>query len=78
MLDVAAGAKVSIPTICYLESGFDVQTKHVTKKKIARYFDVEIEQIFPVTMVGRITQNEYVEKKLAEDRKSAGNPSSEA
>jgi DNA-binding XRE family transcriptional regulator len=78
MIDVAAGAKVSIATLCYLESGFDAQTKHYTKKKLARYFDVEIEQLFPVTMVGRITQNEYLEKRIAEDKKSAGNSSSEA
>lgn len=77
-LEVAAGAKISVATVVSLEAGFDVQTLEDTKSKLARYFDVPVEEIFPVSMVGRITKNEYLEKKIAEDKKSVENSSSGA
>jgi len=62
---VAAGAGISPATVSYIEHGFDSRVTEDTKNKIARFFEVDIDDIFPVEMLG----GRPVEEILAEKEK---------
>jgi len=49
---LAAGVGVGIPTIYYIEQGYDEKTTIETKKKFAKFFKCDINDIFPVEMIG--------------------------
>jgi len=57
--ELASGAGISIATIFNIEHGYDATTTEETKKKIADFFKVDIDDIFPAEMVGSITKEEY-------------------
>jgi transcriptional regulator with XRE-family HTH domain len=47
-IEVAEGADVAISTLWMIEKGFVKKTTHETKKKLADFFEVDIEELFPV------------------------------
>jgi len=49
---VCAGANVSIGTLWLIEQGFDKKTTDETKEKLARYFGVQVSDLFPVEVRG--------------------------
>jgi len=59
---VAAAAGVSITTIYYLELGYEERATDELKKKIADFFQVDVEDIFPVEMVGNRSKAEFLGK----------------
>jgi DNA-binding XRE family transcriptional regulator len=67
---VAVGAGVSITSVYYLELGYEERTTAKTKEKLAKFFECDVEDIFPCEMIG----NEPREKFLDEIRKGNGRP----
>ena len=64
---LAVAADVSHATIFYLEAGHEEKISDSTKQKLADYFGCQVDELFPVVMVGKITQQEYLERKIKED-----------
>ena len=60
--ELAVHAGVSVTTIYFLEMGYEERTTDETKKKIARFFDADVDDIFPCEMIGNVTHDEFVEK----------------
>ncbi len=69
-LQVAAGAGVSIACLYYLEAGFESRVREKTKKKLARFFEADVDDIFPVEMIGNEPQAVFIEKA----KKKTGQP----
>lgn len=59
--------KISTATYFYLESGVDTGSVKL-KQRVADFFSCEVSDIFPVEMIGSITKEEYLRRKLEEDR----------
>jgi transcriptional regulator with XRE-family HTH domain len=49
---VAASAGVSIATLWMLESGFDKKATAKTKRKLAKFYGVQVGDLFPVEVRG--------------------------
>jgi len=62
-LQVASRAEISIGTLSFIEKGYDENTTEETKRKLAKFLDCEVEDIFPAQMIGNITKEKYEEKK---------------
>ena len=67
---LAVGAGVSLTTVFYLELGYEARTGEDIKKKLAEFFDVDVEDVFPCQMLG----NEPMEKGLGKIKKGIGQP----
>ncbi|MBA7496148.1 hypothetical protein ES702_06746 [subsurface metagenome] len=59
---LAVGVGVSVPTIWMLEQGYDERTTKETKQKFADFFKCDIDDLFPVEMVGN-KPKEYPKEK---------------
>jgi transcriptional regulator with XRE-family HTH domain len=68
--EVAVGADVSVVTLYSLEMGYEERTTDEVKKKLTKFFDVDLDDLFPVEMVG----NQPREKYLAKIKKGEGRP----
>ena len=68
--ELAVGVGVSITTIYYLELGYEERTTDEVKKRIAEFFDVDVDDIFPAEMLG----NEPRERCLGKIKKGTGQP----
>ena len=66
--EVAVGADVAITTIYFLEAGFEERTGEDVKKKLAEFFRVDIDDLFPCEMIGNTPR----EKFLANLKKGTG------
>lgn len=62
-LQVAAAADISITTLWMIESGFDGKTSLKTKRKLATFFNCDIDDIFPCEMVGDQTKEEFIKDR---------------
>jgi len=60
--EVAVRAGVSVTTIYFLEMGYEERTTEEVKKKIAKFFDVDIDNIFPCEMIGNQPREKYLDK----------------
>jgi len=60
---VAVGANISISTLWMIESGYEEKTTKETKRKLAKFFKCEIEDIFPSQMIGNQTRAEVLKNK---------------
>jgi len=69
--ELAVHTGLSVVTVYQLEMGHDARTTDSTKEKLADFFGCKVNDIFPVSMVGRIPEREYLKRKLRED-KAAG------
>jgi transcriptional regulator with XRE-family HTH domain len=69
-LQIAAGSGVSIACLYYLESGFESRVTPKTKKKLASFFGVNIDDLFPVEMIGNEPANAFI----ARAKKQVGQP----
>jgi len=67
---IAVGAGVSLTTVFYLELGYEARTSEEIKKKLAEFFDCDVDDIFPCEMLG----NEPREKYLDKIKKGEGRP----
>jgi len=61
-LEVAAGAGISIACLYYLESGFESRVTEKTKKKLAGFFAVDVDDLFPVEMVGDVPRDVFLQQ----------------
>jgi len=61
--EVAVGASISISTLWAIESGYDEKTTKEIKRKLAKFFKCEIEDIFPAQMIGNQTRAEVLNNK---------------
>lgn len=68
--EVVVGAGISIACLYYLEAGFESRATQETKKKLAKFFEVDIDDLFPCEMIGNLTQDEFIEKA----KKQIGQP----
>jgi len=48
----AVGIGIGIPTLYLIEQGLDDRTTDETKKKVAKFFRCDIDDIFPAEMIG--------------------------
>lgn len=60
---VAVGSGISIGTLYMIEQGYEEKTTEETKRKLAKFFKCDVEDIFPAQMVGNITKEEYEKEK---------------
>ena len=60
--EVAVGAGVSITQIYFLELGYDNRTTAKTKQKVAGFFDVDVDDLFPCEMIGNVPRDVFIEK----------------
>ena len=67
---VAVGAGISITQIYFLELGYETRTTAKTKQKIARFFDADVDDLFPCEMIGNVSRDEFVAKA----KKQTGQP----
>lgn len=58
--EVAVGAGISITSVYYLELGYEERTTEKTKKKLAKFFKCDVEDIFPCEMIGSKPRAEYL------------------
>jgi DNA-binding XRE family transcriptional regulator len=65
--------KISTATYFYLETGVDSGSVKL-KQRIADFFGCQISDIFPVEMIGSITKEEYLKRKLEEDKTASTEP----
>lgn len=63
---VSAFTSVAVSTIWAIENGYDRRTTNKTKKSLADFFQVNVEDLFPVEMIGYRTRDEYL-KGLKKD-----------
>lgn len=49
---VAVGAGIAVNTLYMIEQGYDGRTTEETKKKIAKFFRCDVDDIFPSQMKG--------------------------
>jgi DNA-binding XRE family transcriptional regulator len=70
-IEVAVESGVSLATLVFLEAGYDRGTGPEIKEKLSRFFGVPVSAIFPVERLGTIPVEEYLQKKIAEDKKAA-------
>jgi DNA-binding XRE family transcriptional regulator len=67
--EVAAGSDISIATLYNLEHGYEQTTTPETKKKLARFFECEVDDIFPAQMIGNKPREKFLEEiKKGTDR----------
>ena len=57
---VAVGAGISITSVYYLELRYEARTTEKTKKKLAKFFKCDIEDLFPCEMIGNKPRAEYL------------------
>jgi DNA-binding XRE family transcriptional regulator len=67
---VAVGAGISIACLYYLEAGFESRVTQKTKKKLAKFFEVDIDDLFPCEMIGNEPRDVFLEKA----KKQVGQP----
>ena len=60
--EVAVRAGVSVTTIYFLEMGYEERTTDETKKKIAKFFEVEVDDLFPCEMIGNEPRDLFITK----------------
>lgn len=58
--EIAVGAGISITSVYYLELGYEERTTEKTKKKLAKFFKCDVEDIFPCEMIGNKSREEYL------------------
>jgi len=61
-LQVAASSGVSIATLWFIEQGFDKKTSLKTKQKLAIFFKCDVDDLFPVEMIGNITLEQHLKE----------------
>lgn len=76
-VQLAVKVNVSPATLFVLEAGNDTYTTPETKKKLCDFFGCEVDQLFPVSMIGPISKQQYLEKKLKEDQEALVKSASE-
>lgn len=64
--EVAQGADIAISTLWLIEQGFDKKTTKETKDKLAKFFECDVDDIFPAEMVGNQTREEYFKNKQSQ------------
>jgi len=57
---LSAGANVSMAVIYQLELGFEERVTMKTKEKIAKFFECDVEDIFPAEMIGNVPRDEIL------------------
>jgi len=60
--EVAVGAGVSVTQIYFLELGYETRTTEKTKQKIAKFFDADVDDIFPCEMIGNEPRDVFIAK----------------
>jgi DNA-binding XRE family transcriptional regulator len=60
---VAAGAGISIATLYNIEHGYEETTTMETKEKLAKFFECDVDDIFPAQMIGNETKAKYDQRK---------------
>ena len=55
---LAVGAGLSISTIYFLELGYEERTTEETRQKLATFFDCDVNDLFPVDMIGNRPRSE--------------------
>ena len=65
--------KISTATYFYLETGVDTGSVKL-KQRVADFFGCQISDIFTVQMVFSITKEEYLKRKLEEDKAESKEP----
>lgn len=72
--ELSKKTKTSTATIIMIEAGMDAHTRKVTKNKLAKFFRCKVSDIFPVEMLGAITKEEYLSKKIEQDKTQLTSP----
>jgi transcriptional regulator with XRE-family HTH domain len=62
-IQVAASAGISIATLYNIEHGYEETTTAETKEKLAKFFECDIDDIFPAQMIGNETKVRYDQRK---------------
>jgi len=57
---LAAGASLSMAIIYQLELGFEERVTMKTKKKIAKFFGCDVDDLFPAEMIGNVPRDEIL------------------
>ncbi|MBA7614660.1 hypothetical protein ES703_21929 [subsurface metagenome] len=65
-IKVAAGADISISTLWMIESGYEKKVTDETKKKLAKFFKCDVDDIFPAEMIGNKPFQEYIKSQQAQ------------
>lgn len=60
---VAVGAGISISTLWAIESGYEEKTTEETKRKLAKFFKCDVDDIFPSQMIGNKSKEEVLKSK---------------
>jgi DNA-binding XRE family transcriptional regulator len=68
--EVAVGSGISIACLYYLEAGFESRATQKTKSKLAKFFGVEVDDLFPCEMIGNEPRDLFITKA----KKQAGQP----
>jgi DNA-binding XRE family transcriptional regulator len=67
---VAAGADISIATLYNIEHGYEETTTIETKEKLAKFFECDVDDIFPAQMIGNETRAKYDLRKVRKSLRS--------
>jgi transcriptional regulator with XRE-family HTH domain len=65
---VAVGAGCSLSSVYFIEMGYEQRTTEGLRKKLADYFQVDVDDLFPAEMIG----NEPREKVLRKIKQGEG------
>lgn len=61
--ELAVGSGVSMTLIWYLEAGFEQRVRPETRAKIAAYFKVDEDELFPLEMQGNQPRQKVLEAR---------------
>lgn len=65
-IQVAVGANISISTLWMIESGYEKKATDETKRKLAKFFNCNVNDIFPAEMIGNRAFIEHIESQQAQ------------
>jgi DNA-binding XRE family transcriptional regulator len=59
---VAVGADISLATLFSIEHGYEETTRMETKEKLARFFECDLDDIWPAEMIGNEPRAIFLER----------------
>jgi len=61
-IQVAVGADITLATLWALEQGYEKKTTDRTKRKLAKFFKCDVNDIFPAEMIGDKTLEQHLKE----------------
>ncbi len=68
--ELAVAAGLAVGTVCHLECGLEERVADSTKAKLAAFFECDVDDIFPVQMLGDRPRVEVLAELMKQPRRA--------